>query len=99
MSSVAVKTYTKSSTLHLHLELQVDITEENVHQVLPGLLGDPADNCTSSSNQHQLYQNPDRTSSRSAFLWRGVIQENNSADIEGHRTQQSEVSYNQAVGN
>jgi len=92
MSSMAVKTYTKSSTLHLHLELQADITEENVHQVLPGLLGDPADKCTSSSNQHQLYQNPDRTSSHSAFLCGGVIQENNIADAEGHRIQQSEVS-------
>lgn len=46
--------HTKCSTLHLHLELQADITQESVHQVLASLLSNPADDLSSSSNQHPL---------------------------------------------
>lgn len=69
---MAVRASSKSSTLHLHLELQADITEESVHQVLASLLSDLADNRTSFSNQHHLYENPERTPSLSFFLWGGV---------------------------
>lgn len=51
----SVKTWAKSSTLHLHLELQADITQESVHQVLASLLSNPADDLPSSSDQHHLY--------------------------------------------
>lgn len=46
--------HTKCSTLHLHPELQADVTQESVHQVLASLLSNPADDLSSSSNQHPL---------------------------------------------